>query len=97
MTAISELVAAERAKRYRELAREARVLAIRSKRVPRYERAYASMAERWEELAVEADADAQAENLAGDGPEESSAMAVSPQQSRGMGDNSALVQRPGSD
>jgi len=97
MTAISELVAAERAKRYRELAREARVLAIRSKRVPRYERAYASMAERWEELAVEADADAQAANLPGDSPEESSAMAVSPQQSRGMGDNSALVQRPGSD
>ncbi len=97
MTAISELVAAERAKRYRELAREARVLATRSKRVPRYERAYSSMAERWEELALEADADAQAENLAGDGLRESSAVAVSPHQRRVMGENSVLVQRPGSD
>jgi len=97
MTAISQLVASERAKRYRELAREARGLAARSKHVPRYERAYTSMAAHWEDLAQEADADAQAERLPGDGPEESSAMTVSPQQRQGRGDSSVLVQRPGWD
>ena len=85
MTAISERVACERAKRYRELANEARVLAARSRHVPRYERAYASMAAHWEELALEADEDAQAEKLAAGGPGESSAMTVSPQQRQAMG------------
>ena len=97
MTAISELVATERAKRYRDLAREARVLAARSKHVPRYESAYTSMAAHWEDLALEADADAQAEKLPGDGPGESSAMPVSPQQRQAIGDSSVTVQRPGWD
>jgi hypothetical protein len=92
MTAISELVAFERAKRYRELAGEARVLAARSKHVPRYERAYTSMAAHWEDLALEADSDAQAEKLPGDSPRESPAMPVSPQQR-----SSVRVQRPGWD
>jgi hypothetical protein len=97
MTGISELVASERAKRYRDLAREARGLAARSKHVPRYERAYTSMAAHWEELALDAHTDAQAEKLPGDGPGESSAMTVSPQQRQGMGDSSVSVQRPGWD
>ncbi|MEA2824002.1 MAG: hypothetical protein QOF03_484 [Alphaproteobacteria bacterium] len=97
MTAISELVASERAKRYRDLAREARVLAARSKHVPRYEMAYTSMAAHWDELALEAAADAQAERLPGVGSGESSAMTVSPQQRQGMGDGSVSVQRPGWD
>jgi hypothetical protein len=57
MTAISEAVASERAKRYRELAYEARVQAALCKRTPRYEQAYVHMAERWEELAREAEED----------------------------------------
>jgi hypothetical protein len=57
MTAISKARAAERAKRYRELAREARVQAARFKSVPRYEGAYLRMAGRWEALALEAEED----------------------------------------
>jgi len=76
MPAILEVVASERAKRYRALAEEARVLAARSKRAPRYEGAYLRMAQRWEELALEADAEAEA----GEGPEHSSVMADSSEQ-----------------
>ena len=57
MTAISEAVALERAKCYRKLAYQARVQAALCKRTPRYEQAYFGMAERWEELAREAEED----------------------------------------
>ena len=68
MTAISKVAASERAKRYRELAREARAQAARSRSAPRHERAYLGMAGRWEELALEADVDAEAEHAFGDAP-----------------------------
>ena len=92
MTAISKLVASERAKRYRQLAYEARFQASLSKRVPRYEGAYLSMAGRWEELALEADAEA--EDLPGQDSAGSSAMADSPGQNRAVAEGSILVQRP---
>ena len=55
MTAISKVFVPEPGRRYRDLAREARVQAVRSKRVPRHEAAYLRMASRWEELAFEAE------------------------------------------
>lgn len=91
MTAISMLVASERAKRYRELAKEARGLAARSKRVPRFEEAYLGMAGRWEELALEANAEAQ--EMLARAPGESPANA--PEQRQGVADGSVIVQRPG--
>ena len=57
MTAIAKAVASARAKRYRNLAREARFLAARSKGVPRHEFAYLRMAARWEQFALEAEED----------------------------------------
>src|SRR5258708_1785064 len=67
MTAISMAVASERAKRYRELAHDARVQATRSEHVPRIAWAYMSMAARWEEFALEADAEA--EDMSGCAPD----------------------------
>jgi hypothetical protein len=58
MSVISEGRALERAKRYRELAHEARVQAAHSKGFPLHVAAYIRMAGRWEELALEADANA---------------------------------------
>ncbi len=71
MTAISMAVASERAKRYRELAHDARVQATRSEHVPRIAWAYMSMAVRWEEFALEADAEA--EDMSGSAPDSGSA------------------------
>ena len=55
MSDIAKAVASERARRYRDLAREARVQAARCKGVARYEAAYLRMAGRWEEFALEAE------------------------------------------
>lgn len=57
MTVISKAVASARAKRYRNLARQARLLAALSKRVPRKGLAYLRMAARWEQFALEAEED----------------------------------------
>ena len=58
MTELSELLPRERAKRYRELAREARVHAANSKADKRD--AFVKLAGKWEQLALEAEADARA-------------------------------------
>jgi hypothetical protein len=56
MTEISGLPRQERAKRYRELAREARVQAANSK--AHTQAAFMKFAGQWEQLALEAEADA---------------------------------------
>jgi len=58
LTELSELPPRERAKRYRELAREARVHAANSKADKR--EAFVKLAGKWEQLALEAEAEAEA-------------------------------------
>ena len=58
MTEISELPPRERAPRYRELAREARLQAANSK--GEAQAAFVKLAGQWEQLALEADAEADA-------------------------------------
>ena len=60
MTDLSGLPPRERAKRYRQLAKEARVHAANSKADERA--AFVKFAGKWEQLALEADADAEAED-----------------------------------
>jgi hypothetical protein len=57
MTELSKLPPGERAKRYRELAREARRKAANSKREA--QTAFMKFGEQWEQLALEAEADAE--------------------------------------
>lgn len=58
MTELSELPPRERAKRYRELAREARLHAANSKADKRD--AFVKLAGKWEQFALEAEAEAKA-------------------------------------
>ena len=58
MTELSELPSRERAKRYRQLAREARIHAANSK--AEEQATFIMYAGNWEQLALEADADAKA-------------------------------------
>jgi hypothetical protein len=61
MTEISELPPRERAKRYRELAREARVQASSSKGEAQV--AFIKFAGQWEQLALEAESEANAQDI----------------------------------
>jgi hypothetical protein len=58
LTELSGLPPRERAKRYRELAREARLHAVNSKADKRD--AFVKLAGKWEQLALEAEVDARA-------------------------------------